>query len=258
MFLHAGTDLYRDQVFLRQKLSYADNIVAVCEYNRQFIRQLYPDLFGSIAHKIYIHHLGLDFPEFPYSPHGRVPGLCLAVGYFGKVKGFDYLIRALAELRRRGVDAQVELIGDGDMASALRALVTQLGLTRYVRFLGWLPFAEVQSEMRRAAVLVHPSIGLGDAVPTVIKEAMAIGTPVVASRVAGIPELLDDGAAGVLVPPKDVVALADQLEILLADAELRRSYAVAGRVYAEKVFDLGRNGQRLAAHLLSMKRLAAG
>ena len=82
--------------------------------------------------------------------------------------------------------------------------------------------------MRRATLLVHPSIGLGDAVPTVIKEAMALGTPVVASAVAGIPELLDEGRCGVLTPPRDPVALSEAMERLLDAPRAARSPCQAG------------------------------
>ena len=79
-------------------------------------------------------------------------------------------------------------------------------IAEQVRFRGWLPFAEARDAMSRATVLVHPSDGLGDGLPNVLREAMALGTHVSASRVAGIPEALDDGRCGIRVPPKDVAA----------------------------------------------------
>jgi glycosyltransferase involved in cell wall biosynthesis len=88
----------------------------------------------------------------------------------------------------------------------------------------------------------------------VIKEAMAVGTPVVASEVAGIPELLDNGKNGLLVPPKDVKALANAIKTLLVSNTLRQKYAQAARQYAEQRFDLWRNGQRLAALLRATRR----
>ena len=246
MFLHAGTDLYRNQVFLREKLLYADNIIVVCEFNRQFIRELYPDIFDSIAHKIHLYHLGLDLSEFAYEPGDRTVQKVLGVGGLNKRKGFDYLLRAAHELKSRGFDIEVELVGDGPERAVLETLGKELGITDRVRFRGWLSPDQVRSVMKQVAVLVHPSSGLGDAVPTVIKEAMASGTPVVASNVAGIPELLDGGKCGVLVPPQNVDVLADAIKTLLTDHAMRRTYAEAARKYAEEKFDLWRNGQRLA------------
>ena len=254
MFLHAGTDLYRKQVFLRQKLLYANNIIVVCEFNRNFIRELYPDIFHSIADKIHLHHLGLDFAEFPYEPEGRQVQKVLGVGSLEKYKGFNYLLRATRELMCRGIDIEVELVGDGKERDSLEALARKLEITDRLRFRGWLPSDQVTNIMKQTTILVHPSMGLGDAVPTVIKESMALGTPIVASNVAGIPELLDGGRCGMLVPPQNVEALAGAIKTLLANTAMRRTYADAARKYAEEQFDLWRNGQRLAKVLRSTKR----
>lgn len=251
MFLHAGTDLYRKQVFLREKLLYADNIIVVCEFNRSFIRELYPNIFDSIAGKIYLHHLGLDLSEFTYESGNRTVRKVLGVGGLDKIKGFDYLLRAAGELKKRGLHIEVDLVGDGPERRALEALGKELGIGDQLRFLGWLSPDQVQYAMRQAAVLVHPSSGLGDAVPTVIKESMACGTPVVASNVAGIPELLDGGRCGMLVPPQNVDALADAITALVADPVMRRTYAEIARKYAEEKFDLWQNGRRLATLLCS-------
>ncbi len=100
--------------------------------------------------------------------------------------------------------------------------------------------------MGEATVLVHPSDGLGDGLPNVLREAMALGTPVIASRIAGIPEALDYGRCGILVPPRDVGALADAIATLLGNAALRRTFAERARRRTEQQFDMWRNGARLA------------
>jgi glycosyltransferase involved in cell wall biosynthesis len=249
MFLHAGTDLYRDQVFLRQKLLHADNIFVVCEFNRHFVRSLYPKTYPRLEPKIHLHHLGLELEQFVFQPARQESRTLLAVGSLERIKGFDVLIQALGRLAKRRVDVDVELIGDGPEREPLRQLAADVGVAGRIRFRGLLPFDEVRKAMARAAILVHPSNGLGDAVPTVIKEALALGTPVIASNVAGIPELLDDGGCGTLVPPGDALALAASIEHLLGDHDRRRRLAFAGRRQAERRFDLWRNGRELAARL---------
>ena len=149
---------------------------------------------------------------------------------------------------------EIELVGEGPEREALTRLARSLGLEDRLRFRGWLRFPEVRQAMLDATVLVHPSIGLGDAVPTVIKEAMALGTPVVASNVAGIPELLADGECGVLVPPQDVGALASGIERLLRAPAERHRFAAAARQHVERTFDLAKNGPRLAELLRSTHR----
>jgi glycosyltransferase involved in cell wall biosynthesis len=178
----------------------------------------------------------------------------LGVGALEKYKGFDYLLQAAGELIKRGIDLEVELVGDGKEREALKALAGKLGLSNRVSFRGWLPPHQVRETMKQATLLVHPSIGLGDAVPTVIKESMALGTPVVASSIAGIPELLDDGRCGVLVPPRNVEALAGAIQTSLNNEAMRRKYADTARQYAEQKFDTWRNGLRLAEVIRSTKR----
>lgn len=254
MWLHAGTDLYRDPVFLRTKLLHADSIITCCDFNRRYIEERFGEQVPGVGRKTLVCYHGLDLSTFQYAPDGRPARRIVAVGSLARYKGFDYLLRAVRELRSRGLDVEVELVGDGDQADALRALAGELGIGDLVRFRGWLPFHEVRIAMQAATLMVHPSPGLGDGLPNVIREAMAVGTPVIASRVAGIPEALDEGRCGELVPPKDVVALADAIERLLRDPELRRRYARLGRQRTEELFDLWQNGARLASHLRSVGR----
>ena len=254
VWLHAGTDLYFQPVFLRQKLLHADTIITCCAFNREFIHERFPDVAPAIAHKIHVCYHGLDLSAFPYEPDHRPPRTIIAVGRFAPDKGFDYLLRAVAHLSSRGIDVALELVGAGPEGPALRRLAAELGIADRVRFRGWLHFTEVHAAMRQATVLVHPSAGLGDGLPNVIREAMALGTPVIASRVAGIAEALDDGRCGMLVPTKDVGALVEAMATLLADGTLRRTYAERARRWTEQRFDTWRNGAWLADHLRSIRR----
>lgn len=254
IWLHAGTDLYFQPVFLKQKLLYADSIVTCCDFNRTFVEEQFADIAPRVRHKIHVAYHGLALADFPYRPEGRPAARILAVGRLAADKGFDYLLRAAAELLQGGVALEVEILGDGPEGPALRALAATLGIADRVRFGGWVPFREVHEAMQRATVLVHPSAGLGDGLPNVIREAMALGTPVVASRIAGIPEALDDGRCGILVPTKDAAALAQGIARLLADPALRQTYAERARRRTEDLFDMWRNGTHLAAHLRSVER----
>jgi glycosyltransferase involved in cell wall biosynthesis len=256
-FLHAGTDLYRSRVYLPQKLTYADNIIVVCDFNRRFLQATYPQQFEQFAPKVYLHHIGVDLDALHFSEAGRLPNRLIAAGGLHASKGFDDLLRAGADLHRRGHRADIVLVGGGPESEALTALARQLGIESSVRFLGWQSPDRVVAEIRQATLLVHPSIGLGDAVPTVIKEAMAVGTPVVASAVAGIPELLDGGRCGVLTRPRDPRGLADAIVNLLEATEKRATYAISARAHAEKLFSQARNGAALAERLFRSTRRVA-
>jgi colanic acid/amylovoran biosynthesis glycosyltransferase len=247
-------DLYTNQVYLREKLIYADNVIVDCDYNRRYIQKLYPDAFPALDKKIYLFHPGLDFTNLNHSPHSTSSRTVVAVGRHVKTKGFDYLIRAAEELKRQKVEFEVKLIGEGKETPALKALAEELHVGDRVRFLGWLDSESVQNAIRNAAILVHPSSELGDAVPNVIKEAMALGTAVISTTVSGIPEILDQGNCGILVPPKDIRTLANAIATMLSDETLRQKYSTVAREYAERNFDLFENGRRLADLLRSTER----
>ena len=254
IWLHAGVDLYRTPVFLREKLLYADNIITCCEFNQGYIAGMFPDAAGQIGPKVHVCHHGLDLGHFPFRPEGERPAnRILAVGRLAKHKGFEYLLRAVHLLAARGEDTTVELVGGGEEREPLRALAAELGIADRLRLRGWLPFPEVRRAMSEATVLVHPSEGLGDGLPNVIREAMALGTPVIASDVAGIPDALRDGC-GVLVPPRNAEALATAIAQLMHDPIRRQDIAARARRRTEERYDLWRNGARLADLLQTTRR----
>ena len=246
IFLHAGTDLYRTRIYMKQKLRSAHKVITCLDFNRSFILKQYSETVPSLEDKIHVYHHGLDFSKFHYTPNDRLPRRVLAVGRLSKKKGFDQLLYATHELKLRGIDIELELIGDGDQASNLKNLAVELHIADSVIFRGWQIFEVVRTAMSKATILVHPSTGLGDGLPNVIKEAMALGTPVIATDVAGIPEAIGGNGYGLLIPPKDLDALADAIEKLLRDKALRGRLALTARQQAENKFDLSRNGQALA------------
>lgn len=244
-YLHAGIDLYRDQAYLAEKLGQADLVVTVCEFNRRFLQELYPADFARFAPRLHVHHLGLDLQELAFRAEGRESAVILGVGHHSARKGFDDVIRVVGQLRDQGVATELWLVGEGPETPRLRQLAADLGVGDRVRFEGWLPFEAVADRMRRATLLMHASPELGDAVPTVIKEAMAVGLPVVGTHVAGIPELLDQGRCGSLVAPRDLAALTRAARAILEDRTGRLDLAHRARAFAEQTFDQRRNGARL-------------
>jgi glycosyltransferase involved in cell wall biosynthesis len=253
IFLHANADLYRNPIFMKRKLLHADRIITCSDFNRHYITERFSDV-SDIGSKLHVHHHGLNFAELPTRLNARSPGRVIAVGRFVKQKGFEYLLHAAHELKSRGIKFEIELVGDGEEAPLLRSLAHQLDIANLVKFRGWVPADDVPDAISKATVLVHPSPDLGDGVPNVVKEAMAVGTPVIGSMVAGIPELLDHGNYGVLVPPKNITALADAIQTMLADDAGREKYARKARKRSEQKFDLWQNGQRLASVLATTVR----
>lgn len=183
----------------------------------------------------------------------RPPFQLLAVGRFVGKKGFTYLLQALAELVREGLDCRLTLVGAGPKDKELRRLTRELGLTERVTFPGFVPHHEVGRLFRAADLFVMPSVidssGDRDGIPNVIMEALAHRLPVVASDVSGIGELVEHQVTGLLVPQRDAPALARAMRTLLQDRDLALRLAEAGRERALSMFDPQRN-YRLIIDLL--------
>ncbi|HEY4098739.1 MAG TPA: glycosyltransferase [Baekduia sp.] len=189
-----------------------------------------------------LHHVpnGIDAADWPpVAREGRdgVPVIA-CIGRFTAVKRQEDLVAAVALLRARGVDARVRFAGDGPMLAAVRAQVDRLGLADRVTLHGALAPVEVARLLADADVACLPSTQEG--MPGAVMEAMASGLPVVGTAVNGIVDLVQDGATGLLVAPRDPPALAAALERLLGDAPLRRRMGAAGRARVVEELSLDR------------------
>ncbi|HET7039219.1 MAG TPA: glycosyltransferase [Gemmatimonadales bacterium] len=245
LWVHGGGARRREPVYFRQKLAHADLVITCCEANRALLARAMPDLRDPVLAKTHVSHHGLDLAAYPYRAEGRNPHRAVVVGRLGKGKGMEDLLRAVFLVRVRGVELVVDLVGDGPQRDRLQALAVALGLGDRVRFRGAMRRADARQTMREAALLVHPAEGPGEGLPGAVPEAMALGTPVVAAAVGGVPDALARGC-GVLVPPRDETTLADAIAGLLADPAARRRIAARARMRAQERFDLWKNGARLA------------
>jgi glycosyltransferase involved in cell wall biosynthesis len=152
---------------------------------------------------------------------GASPGrtLLLCAGRFRHEKGHRYLVAALADLRERDIQPMLVFAGDGPLRDSVAADVAQRGLIDHVKFLGQLDHSRLLDVMAAADVVVAPSTHEGFSITAA--EALLLGKPVIASRVGGLPELVEDGRSGLLVAPSDVEGLARAIERLTRDEELR-------------------------------------
>jgi glycosyltransferase involved in cell wall biosynthesis len=245
--------------WLRRKLLAARFVVTCTEANRRHLAAIAPE---AEIHLVY-HGLNADFARLVRERReGRANGSTperlrvLAVGRMVAKKGFDQLVDACAELQRRGVVFEAAIVGQEDKHSeTVRGRIARHGLERRIALPGPMGQEQLLAEYRRASVLCMPSRLLPDdrdGIPNVLVEAMAAGTPVVASAVSGIPELVEDGVNGVLVAPERPAELADALERLHGDPALRERLAGAGRETVATRFD----GDRLAGRLAELFRAA--
>ena len=171
--------------------------------------------------------------------------MVLGVGRLVEKKGFSYLLEALQILHERGRRLRCEIVGDGELRGRLQREIVRRGLGQVVELVGPRSQEELPLLYRRAAVVVMPAVlardGNRDALPTVLLEAMACGAPIVASRLTGIPEIVEDGTSGLLVDPADPVSLAEAIDVLLEHPHLRRRFGEEGRAKVEREFDLTKN-----------------
>lgn len=207
----------------------ADRVVAVCESLGQLALRTWPDLRYAVVPN------GVDLALFhPAEPTTRRPSKrirCLAVARLIERKGLGDLIRALALLGPGRFE--LEIVGGGADERVLRDLAAQLGVD--VRFLGPLPRPEVAKRYREADLFTLPSSA--EAFGNVFAEALASGLPIVGSATGGIPDLVEHGSNGLLVPPGDVHALAGAIRYLADDPELRTEIALRNRAKAEATLE---------------------
>ena len=201
---------------------------------------------GCPPERLRVHHLGVDVDRIRFQE--RVPGddssvNILLVARMVEKKGIPYAVQAFAEVRRDHPHVSLTLIGEGPERPAIEALLRQLNLSE-VRMPGAQPHAVVLSEMRRAHIFVLPSVKAADGdtegIPVTLMEAQASGLPVVATRHSGIPELVEDGRSGYLVPERDSKSLAERLRHLIEHPEIWRALGLAGRAIVEERFSLQR------------------
>jgi glycosyltransferase involved in cell wall biosynthesis len=252
-FTAHGHDLHVERRMLGHKLRAASFAVMISEYNRRLvIDECGPD----VAEKLHLVHCGVDTSSFAPRRSSKKDGplsiLCVAT--LIEVKGHEYLIEACRLLQERGVPFICRLVGAGDQTD-LAAQIAAAGLSDKVLMLGPRPRPEVLRLVAEADVMALTSAqtrrGNREGIPVALMEGMACGLPVVASGISGIPELVDDGLTGILTPPRDPVAVADALQKLAGDPELRVRMGMRGREKVCGEFDLHANAARLIELFLS-------
>jgi len=162
--------------------------------------------------------------------------LILAMGNLTEVKGYSYLFKAIHQLRQKGIDVNCIVAGEGELKEKLEDQISCLSLKGHARLLGYRD--DIPLLLAASDIYCMPSLSEG--LPYGLLEAIASGTPVIASNVGGIPEVIKNGHEGLLVPPKNVQKLTEAIEMLVKDENLRRRMGQAGKEVAQKRFSLER------------------
>lgn len=246
-------NIFVGRELLARKIRRARFVRAISDFNRRYLEHHVAEAAG----KVRVIRVGIE-PERYRAAHegpsrrGEAPSV-LCVAALKPYKGHSVLLRAVRLLADRGIEVICLSIGEGPLRPRLEREIRDLGLERRIRLLGARTEAEVASRLSDADAFVLPSVvaenGQMEGIPVALMEAMAAGRPVVASRLSGIPELVEHGRNGFLVEPGDASAIADALESLLSDRGLRRALGAAARRTVEAAYRLDDNVAELVRRL---------
>lgn len=248
--IHRRSYLYA----LREKFETAEFVVTNTQYNHSYMKSFLRERHWN---KIFVIHNGIELDGFiPMRKNGnqskQVTILCVA--RLIEQKGLVYLLQACSNLREKGYQFKCEIIGGPEEPLytnyfiELKKLHRRLDLSDFVLFLGAQRFSEVLEKHRGADIFVLPSViaedGSRDITPNSLIEAMAMKLPVISTTVTGIPEIVEDGVSGILVPPNEESALTEALIRLIEDPDMRKRLGENARKRVEEKFDVNKNISR--------------
>ncbi len=224
-----------------------DFFIANCEFFRQRAIKL-----GCEPKKIVVLGSGIDCSKFAFTPRhfpedGKVR--IVTTGRLVEKKGIEYGIRAIASLAKTYTNIEYNIIGDGELRDYFQQLIAKLNVTHLVNLVGWKQQEELIKILDHSHILIAPSVtaadGNQDAPVNTLKEAMAMGLPVIGTLHGGIPELIEDGISGFLVPERDSNAIADKLCYLIEHPQIWSDIGASGRKKVAQKYDMYQLNQQL-------------
>ena len=247
-FTAHANDVFAPKEFtigLDQLMHAAEAVITVSDYGANFLRAKFP----ADARKVRRIYNGIHLSAFPRANFGAAVASIISVGRLIEKKGFADLISACALLKHTGRNFHCDIVGDGPLQSSLEAQIRDLAVAPEVRLVGAENQEQIAARLAAATVFALPCTtekdGGMDNLPTVIMEAMAAGLPVVSTRLAGVPEMVQDGITGHLVAPGSQKELADTLGRLIDDRDRARAFGEAGCAFAQERFAIEKSAGAL-------------
>jgi len=237
----SGDDVYN------RLFKIGDLFLPNCDYFKNRIISL-----GCDEKKIVVMRSGIDCSRFLFTPRhfppdGRVR--IITTGRLVEKKGIEYGIRAVAKLATAYPNIEYYIIGDGPLKENLQQLIQELDVCDTVKLIGRMQQQELIEILDNSHIFIAPCVtaknGDQDAPVNVLKEAMAMGLPVIGTQHGGIPELIEDGVSGFLVPERDVDHLVEKLAYLIEHPEVWPAMGQAGRAYVEEHYDINKLNDQL-------------
>ena len=207
---------------------------------------------GCPEEKIIVHGSGIDCDKFAFAPRYLPADGQVRIATTGRLvekKGIAYCIRAIAQLAQSHPNIEYHIIGDGPLKADLQHLIQELAVERLVKLRGEKPQPELIEILNTCHLFMAPSVtakdGNQDAPVNTLKEAMAMGLPVISTYHGGIPELVEDGVSGFLTPERDADAIAKKLKYLVEHPEVWPQMGRAGRIRVEQKYDINQLNDEL-------------
>lgn len=230
-----GSDVYKE-LFVK-----GDFFLTNCDYFKHRLLKL-----GCDEKKVVVLRSGLDSSKFVFTPRSPHPDGRVRIATTGRLvekKGIEYCIRAVAKLHpAQRQNIEYNIIGDGPLKDKFQQLIQELNVSDTVKLLGWKQQQELIEILNNSHIFIAPSVtaadGDQDAPVNTLKEAMAMGLPVISTLHGGIPELVKDGISGFLVPERDADGIAEKLSYLISHPQDWSQMGFAGRACVEEHYDL--------------------
>lgn len=231
----------------KQLFETGDFFLVNCDFFKRRLIKL-----GCDPEKIVVHRSGINCDRFAFAPSHlelNSPIRVVTIGRLVEKKGIEYCISAIASLLKTKQNLEFNIIGDGPLRDKFERLIEELRVGHAVKLLGNKHQQEIIEILSNSHIFVAPSVtakdGDQDAPINTLKEAMAIGLPVISTCHGGIPELVEDGVSGFLVPERDADAIAEKLNYLIDHPEIWSPMSEAGRAYVEEHYDTNKLNNKL-------------
>lgn len=216
-----------------------DFFLPVCDFFKDKLIDL-----GCNPQKIIVHHSAIDCVFFPYKKRALIPDKpirLVSVSRLIKKKGLEYTIKAVAKLIKKYPHLEYTIAGFGELHDQLKQLIDNLGAQNNIKLVGHLSQEKVVALLNKSDIFILPSLtdkkGNQEGIPNSLKEAMAMGLPVISTYHAGIPELIKDGITGFLVPEKNSDALIAKIEYLINNPQIWPSLCQSARKTIETEYE---------------------
>ncbi|MCI1898003.1 MAG: glycosyltransferase [Enterobacter sp.] len=243
--LKSRSPAWINYLFRQQRVKdLGDKFICVSDFiAQQAIKHGFPE------HKIVQHYIGIDVEKYQPREQKDDQGIILHVARLVEKKGTTVLINAIKHVKAKGIETKLIVIGEGPLLAKLKAQVIALSLEENVTFTGALSHSDVMSWMRKASMLVLPSItaktGDAEGLGMVLLEAAVSGVPVIGTHHGGIPEAIIDEHTGFLVTERDEKTLADRISYLLSNEQKRFEMGKNAREYISEKFNLSKQTLKL-------------